>query len=733
MIPLIDTYLEPALWLLADWSLRWAVLIALLAVWLVAFRPRRAASRYLVCWVVLVAGLVLPTVPRWGTGFAFPAAEPVTAIVIDDVPAVPVTAAPLPEAKDSPSPSTPKIEPVISEPTVDHSPPVEASVPPVASLPVAERLGTKRTIILGLALLWTAGVFLLLARRVGGWLLLERMRRAAIPLAGAAVKVFETSRADLGLRRPVSLAAHPMIRSPITLGLFRPAILVPPSWPELPFHVQRGSLLHELAHLARYDDWSALGLEVVRVFFFFHPLVHWLIARLECERELLCDETAIARGVDPRDFARMLLEFSRQAGRLLPTPCLGPSYPVRFGKRRTVKMRIHQLLEENMSRFKTPLLLRRAIVLGIVVFGLALALGSLRVRASANDEPKSGDDENKALAPVKKVPSDAEKQAPAVAKKPSPKKRPYLYDGKIYREWQDTLAADLSPRVRREAIKALGAFGVNGYGEEAAAAIVEALRGYDVAAQDDDLIVINEATTALRKIGPEAVPALVDELKNGKRNGRRFAVFALTSFKRDAQAAVPTLIGATKDKDPYVRRNAINALENIDKQAKDSVPAIAGALKDEDIEVRVVAAQALARIGPKAEAAVPGLLAALKDENSQIRQVAVGALRNIKPDAKTVLADLIEAIKDEDQNTRVSVYGYLGTFGPKAKEAVPALLAALKDANGNERYFIADSLGSIGAGAKEAIPTLSEMLNSDDPRDQQARQAVSQALKKIAK
>ena len=61
-----DTVVEPALWFLADWSLRWAALIGLLAVGLWVLRRRRPATRSLLGWVVLLAGLLLPALPRWG-------------------------------------------------------------------------------------------------------------------------------------------------------------------------------------------------------------------------------------------------------------------------------------------------------------------------------------------------------------------------------------------------------------------------------------------------------------------------------------------------------------------------------------------------------------------------------------------------------------------------------------------------------------------------------------------
>ena len=259
-----------------------------------------------------------------------------------------------------------------------------------------------------------------------------------------------------------------MVGSPLTLGLYRPMILVPPSWTESPEHVQRGSLLHELAHLARYDDWLALVLESVRVAFFFHPLLHWLLSRIEFERELLCDEAAVEQGIDPRDYAGVLLEFSRQAGRLRPV-LVGRSYPLGFGHHRTAKVRITRLLEANMNRWMSPLPVGRAIALGTVALGLALGLGSFGLRAV---EPQ--DQEQHAEPAETPGKPQSQRQASSHRSQVPPIKKQVL---DLWRQALRGVASYLNDRSGARsadhAIKALSTFGANGYGKEAAEAIIE--------------------------------------------------------------------------------------------------------------------------------------------------------------------------------------------------------------------------------------------------------------------
>ncbi len=262
MIDFIDGVLEPALWFLADWSLRWGLLIVLLGAWLAMVRPRRSATRYLLCLLVLVAGLVLPALPRWGTGFAIASTKPTLPI---SVPEGPAETARLSGSGGQVSTNDRNDEPPgVAPAALDRA----STEKPTELQQAGEWLGFRRLTILGLASLWMLGAGLLFARRVGGWLFLERLRRTAVPVQGAPSQLCQACRAQLALRRRATLASHELVRSPLTLGPYRPMILVPPTWTELPEQAQRGSLLHELAHLARFDDWLALALELVRIGFF---------------------------------------------------------------------------------------------------------------------------------------------------------------------------------------------------------------------------------------------------------------------------------------------------------------------------------------------------------------------------------------------------------------------------------------------------------------------------------
>jgi HEAT repeat protein/beta-lactamase regulating signal transducer with metallopeptidase domain len=680
--------LEPALWWAGEWSLRWAALIALLAVALAACRPRRAATRHLLCLAVLLAGLALPAMPRWGPGWR--PREP---------------AAP---EKQSPQAVPPQAVAFLPEPlpaVVGDRPPPDDVPAQADPAPAPEPFGARRLTVLALSGLWACGALLFLARWVGGCAWLRRLRQTAVAVPGPAAGLFASCRAEMGLSRRARLACHPAVGSPVALGFLRPLILVPPGWAELPEAAQRAGLLHELAHLARQDHRLVPLLELLRAVFFFHLPLHWLLGRLERERELLCDEAAVAHGVAPRQLARTLLYFASCPGRLLPVP-------LAFGRRRTIRARIHHLLEDDMERSTSPLPAGRAVAAGVFVVGLALGLASLRLWAAAPEPPPPE-------APAADDGPAAEEDEGGAPPRPAQRfpKEALRYGGKSFEQWRTELLTELKPAVRADGMKALATFGANGYGTEATRAVLELMRGYDTNSVDgDDQGVVNAAYDAVRKVGDPAVPALREGLKEKNRNVRRFAAAVLSRNPGWAATAVPELLAALRDSDSYVRCDAVNALGGVKPRPKAYLPALLQSIKDGDNRVRNATIANLGYIGPAAREAVPALLDILDNDKPPLRQSAVQSLVRIKPDAKTVLPALIRAVQEPSRGVKTEAVQALGALGPDAADAVPALLAALprhlKERDIGEAAEIVRALGQIGPQARAAVPLLRELTAS---------------------
>ena len=164
-----------------------------------------------------------------------------------------------------------------------------------------------------LVLAWSAGVALMSLRLLLGLAWVARLRRQA-----SAAPVLWQARLDalalrMGVRCTVPLRLHEALASPVTIGFFRPLVLLPASLLSgMPVALIEALLAHELAHVRRWDYLVNLLQSVAEALLFFHPVVWWLSARLRVERELVADALAAQSLQDPAQLATALHQLSLQ-------------------------------------------------------------------------------------------------------------------------------------------------------------------------------------------------------------------------------------------------------------------------------------------------------------------------------------------------------------------------------------------------------------------------------------
>jgi beta-lactamase regulating signal transducer with metallopeptidase domain len=135
----------------------------------------------------------------------------------------------------------------------------------------------------------------------------------AVDLAGLDSTLRETL-AYRGTSRNVALCTSDQLRVPTLIGLMKPVIVFP-AWAmqELSAAELNQILLHELAHLRRWDDWTNLIQQIVKAIFFFHPAVWWMEKRIALEREMACDDAVIAVTASPRAYAECLTHLAERS------------------------------------------------------------------------------------------------------------------------------------------------------------------------------------------------------------------------------------------------------------------------------------------------------------------------------------------------------------------------------------------------------------------------------------
>lgn len=154
----------------------------------------------------------------------------------------------------------------------------------------------------------------------------------------------------------------------------------------------------------------------------------------------------------------------------------------------------------------------------------------------------------------------------------------------------------------------------------------------------------SQAIAALVAIGPSAVPQLIGAFRH-----LRFKFDGVEVLNEIGPLAVDALRQALRDPDENIRMGAAEGLEGLGSYAEAAVPNLVEALKDKKQGVRRAAAMALMRVvGPGADAGVNEIAAALKDPDDTVRSAAAEALGKIGPATSVPIDALIEALKEDD-------------------------------------------------------------------------------------
>jgi TonB family protein len=222
---------------------------------------------------------------------------------------------------------------------------------------VAQSLPTMGPIVLWV---WACGTIAGLAWLLVGALRVRRMRRRSVPAASLGARLDEMRAA---------LAPHSEFRwsdavqQPVTLGIRRPIVLLPRRFDALTSDAKYAVACHELLHITR-RDWLWTVLEAhVRVVFWFHPAVWWLIDRMQLLREEVVDRLVVERISTRREYMLALMTFAdSERPHVLASA---------FLRRRHLKSRLGELVKESDMPVKRLMWTMAAVV--TIVGGVAFA------------------------------------------------------------------------------------------------------------------------------------------------------------------------------------------------------------------------------------------------------------------------------------------------------------------------------------------------------------------------
>lgn len=156
---------------------------------------------------------------------------------------------------------------------------------------------------------WLAGMLAVALQRWRQWRHVRVMIRTATPLdSGREADALRRVMSSGSERRSVQLLQCSSRLEPGVTGLIRPKLLWPAGLSDRLSDEQLDAVMaHEICHIERRDNLSALAQMLVETLFWFHPMVWWVGARMIGERERACDEAVVRSGADRECYAEGIL------------------------------------------------------------------------------------------------------------------------------------------------------------------------------------------------------------------------------------------------------------------------------------------------------------------------------------------------------------------------------------------------------------------------------------------
>jgi beta-lactamase regulating signal transducer with metallopeptidase domain/HEAT repeat protein len=694
------------------------VAVALLAlVALTVLRRARAATRYLVCYGLLLVMALCPVV----TFRTIPDESPLAAVLAHLT-----------------TESTSVVLAAVQREALT-SPPTSASPEPIRGSSPRERLADQwakaRPRLAWLAAGWAIGVALLSVRLLVRWYtILVIGRRASRPADAHWDEVVARLSRRLAVRRAVRLLRSASIAAPLVMGWLRPMVLLPPSVLTGLTPMQLEAVLaHELAHIRRHDYLANLIQTVIETVLFYHPAVWWLSRRIRQEREHCCDDLAVSVCGDAVAYGRALAELE-QLRQALVVQASGGSLVIRTWR----------LIGAPTARGRSP---------GwSAVSAWAAGLMSLLLVLHAATTP--------ALAAEHRLSYDV------IAA--------YITDADAPPQFEAAQRWFAKVRVIRLIVR--GKFEPRGEGSEGEArqAVAEVLRAAglrvvtDGPADAEVLAVLtprpgpadpgfdDEQTKWPGEVTLVMQPATLIRFLCTESRGLRPSDIAIypgwrvaKECARQSTAALINHLDPGRIRallladDPAVRASAFAIIASTPGRGRQPPPTVLDLLvqavqdKQEDLAVRVLAARGLGKATYAPRQAAAPLLAALADRHEQphVRASAAAALIDLAASAKFLYADVIAVLRDREPLVRqaaalsLSSYGTweadgvdIYVLGDEAQEldttlarlAIRPLVECLRDRDARVRSAALSGLRGVGY-PYVAVPALIKLLADPDP------------------
>ena len=223
-----------------------------------------------------------------------------------------------------------------------------------------------------LAVGWTLGFIFMVIRMAGGFFLSYNIMRKDIFLPEPSlVALFEKAKARLVMPVALNLRMSTRQISPMVIGIIKPCVIIPVSiLSGLNTEQVEAILVHELAHIRRYDHVVIIMQAIITQILFFHPLAWYLSAEINRERENCCDDIVIKTFNNPINYIKALTMIQElNADGQVPANAL-------VGRSKRLLGRVKRLLKTEKKHapvFRMAVIFLLLVTLGIAAITIASA------------------------------------------------------------------------------------------------------------------------------------------------------------------------------------------------------------------------------------------------------------------------------------------------------------------------------------------------------------------------
>ena len=235
---------------------------------------------------------------------------------------------------------------------------------------------------------WAVGVVMILGQLAAGFVSVYRLSRQTEPLETPERRqliqgLIDEGRISSEVRVAYSRGAR--VEVPMVWGVVRPLILLPQAARSWTHERLRVVLLHELAHVKRWDYVLHLTAQVVRALFWPNPLVWQAVRAMHIEQEYACDDFVLTAGTASHEYAEHLLDIVRSFQERRSSV---HGAAVAMGRAGDIKDRMRALLRGPSDR--SPLTFRTGITMALAGGLLIAPVAALHLGPPPDQKPAHG-------------------------------------------------------------------------------------------------------------------------------------------------------------------------------------------------------------------------------------------------------------------------------------------------------------------------------------------------------